>query len=243
MNRQASFFPGPENEKTFTLIELLIVIAVIVILVSLLLPALGSAKRNAMSIQCIGNLKQLGNAVMMYAGDFNDHFIPNNHPETVNQQLSHLAIYFNARDYSGRFTFYDWKKPKTTTSKVMNCPSAPSQKYNASYGYNSSCMTENVSRSNWSDCMYQRFSQLPKNKRLILIADMNNQGLTPNTFTRLVDHQYYPLRLRHGGQGKYPSEAEEPHLGTRFNALWSDLSVKGSEINPSKTVYQSGWAY
>ena len=56
----------------FTLIELLIVIAIIAILVSLLLPALNSARESARKANCIGNLKQIGTALFLYAGDNND---------------------------------------------------------------------------------------------------------------------------------------------------------------------------
>lgn len=54
----------------FTLIELLVVIAVIGILVSLLLPALKSARDRGKQISCLGNLKQLGVYTGMYIDDF-----------------------------------------------------------------------------------------------------------------------------------------------------------------------------
>ena len=60
------------KKKRFTLVELLVVVAIIGILASMLLPSLARARSTAILKVCMNNLRQVGIASALYSGDEND---------------------------------------------------------------------------------------------------------------------------------------------------------------------------
>ena len=122
-------------ETAFTLLELVVVIAILAILVALLLPAISRSKTKAQQIQCVSNLRQLGLGLQ--------NFLVENHayPSGAAGTNSDNPGSWIAQLQRGGF---DVSKPRPYffTEGVWRCPSAQftrdsdSDGIPTSYGYN-----------------------------------------------------------------------------------------------------------
>lgn len=122
----------------FTLIELLVVIAIIAVLAAILFPVFAKARHKARQASCLSNLKQLGLAMTMYAGDY-DERMP-------------IAYYYSA-DWSHEYAWdfaLDWTGwppsadlgligPYTRNGQINACPTFQGETWgrpHTGYAYN-----------------------------------------------------------------------------------------------------------
>ncbi|MEX2380941.1 MAG: prepilin-type N-terminal cleavage/methylation domain-containing protein [Opitutales bacterium] len=144
------------NRRALTLIELLAVIAIIGILAAILIPVTGRMRDSAKVAACQSNLRELGTAVYLFAGDNNDHTPPNINPEVDPPELADLSGTFVGGP-GGDVRTLGWLLPEKyggppespneylDTPAVLFCPSLSNKVYAASDEYK---RPEEISRNN-----------------------------------------------------------------------------------------------
>jgi prepilin-type N-terminal cleavage/methylation domain-containing protein len=61
------------RQRAFSLVELLVVLAIIALLIAILLPSLNKAREQANRTRCLNNIRQIGTALVVYMNDFGDY--------------------------------------------------------------------------------------------------------------------------------------------------------------------------
>ena len=107
------------SRKGFTLIEILVVIAIVAILAAILFPVFAQARESARKTSCLSNVRQIGTAYSMYIQDYDEHFPPH-----VTERTAPAGTPDTAADRAP-FSYKIKLAPYTKSDKIFKCPSAP----------------------------------------------------------------------------------------------------------------------
>ena len=190
--------PAPRKKGRFTLIELLIVIAIIAILAGLLLPALNQARESGRSASCMNNLKSITGTALLYAGDNHDFMPPASgnagdgstwvcpREPWISSDFVHCFWVYTTSRYAGE----QWTGGQAP-AKIYQCPSEPDEIYRhtnhpdipvSNYGY----YQRLGAPTSWSaDNVMRKLTRNRAPSRTGIITDLKAKSCDRTTFMRL----------------------------------------------------------
>ena len=212
-------------KRAFTLIEILVIIAIICLLAAILFPVFNRVRERARQSTCMSNERQMGLALMQYVQDNDDTY-----PYGYSQNMA-----------------VDWKTaitPYTKSSQVSLCPSNPNRKLNYSYTGNTCngySWSTSVSRRNgvmgyqdtWGIMLPAKLAEMASPSDLIVVLETNWKDGT------LQPANYY-FNNANGPSGPYQSVALfAGHFG-RTNYVFADGHVKALTTRQTLTAAEGG---
>jgi prepilin-type processing-associated H-X9-DG protein/prepilin-type N-terminal cleavage/methylation domain-containing protein len=180
--------------SAFTLIEVLVVVGIVGLLISILLPALSSSRKQARSAHCLARLKDIGTSFATYAADNADKLPPNQvdwHPLQVRYMEDNLI------DRCRLPIMFGWAEllyeHTTPNANTLDWSPFPAQRnYLGKYGESFACMeaTERTSHAGHYRSYYISWSQsaiILDDERRLIGLHAGSTSLSP-TFSSLQPH-------------------------------------------------------
>jgi prepilin-type N-terminal cleavage/methylation domain-containing protein/prepilin-type processing-associated H-X9-DG protein len=175
------------RRRGFSLIELLVCIAIMAVLLAVLLPGLAGARARSRSVKCASNLRQLGQAFHMYAGEYRGRAMPLAYTAATIVGDGPPVYWWGTNDDAGvdhtRGFTWPYLRSELRASSVYECPDQPWGTYfpqgaaravTSTYGYNGYFLCP-PHTPGWcysiGDRPWQNLDTLGQPQRLFVFAD------------------------------------------------------------------------
>ncbi|MBX7133687.1 MAG: prepilin-type N-terminal cleavage/methylation domain-containing protein [Fimbriimonadaceae bacterium] len=229
------------RRRAFTLIELLVVIAIIAILAAILFPVFAEAKAAAKKTACISNARQLGLALTLYAGDYDDHVVnrpDNNWPWAPPED-------------GGWLCWYDFIQPYAKSQGIQKCPNyagpfpvpdywGVDRRMNSSYAISYDIIGD------YEDGLAANLSAITHPATTIMVAETasgftwfsgdegwNNWTCADMIMHRGANHNVQKLSVNRNLTGA-TVEARRPAISANVTMIGADMHAKSAKMENSK---------
>lgn len=227
---------GRKQTECFTLIELLIVIAIIAILAGMLMPALNQARQMAFTTACRSNLKQYALGLASYTSESNEYLCYGYNSSSSASTFNHILYPYI---FNRPLKLDGYSSTKPVNVKLYQCPAA---KYKhvyytlmSSYGYNysgviSTSPTQRILgyKSSTENNPPTKTGQIKQPSAVFFFGD-GRLNITPNLWG---DNPAYP----NNAPGSDPSEFVPWRHQKQVNILYGDGHAASRRVSPEIRV-------
>jgi prepilin-type N-terminal cleavage/methylation domain-containing protein/prepilin-type processing-associated H-X9-DG protein len=209
------------QRKGFTLVELLVVVAIIAVLISILLPSLGKARSQARRSQCLANVRSIGSALQVYMTDW-----------------SAMIPYYTTGNNANSYYWVLLLKPYGNIEKVRQCAECLTQRNGngvgdastpwTNYANNTALGTGSYGMNGWCFALGTRVGVTGSNDWYLKRYSIDQNPGTPTPTTSFFWRQPFTRNM-----------AEVPLLGDSINPdgwpLASNAMPKNLQTGDNKT--------
>jgi prepilin-type N-terminal cleavage/methylation domain-containing protein len=220
--------------KGFTLIELLVVISIIALLVSILLPALASARKAATRTKCLANVRGVTQATIIYSNDFKN-FMPVAFDATAEPAMR----WVNENLYYRKYVTVS--SSSTGNVDMFQCPDGFDQEAGRfTVGYNSMILYGSDER------YYIRIDSVKLPGQAWMYIDATKPDMAPNTDSHYVFKTWldntlpqfygYPY-FRHNAGKSLNISYSDGHAGTMDSDTYQSTYLESLNTPTSKAFW------